>query len=72
MAVHRLLAGQPVPEDPRLTMAELREELAHRYAGLDVVRTWLSAVSGERFACVSPGGQRRNATQTQAVNGRRA
>lgn len=45
MAVHHLLAGSAPPNDPRLSRAELRDELAERYGALPEVRRWLGAVS---------------------------
>ncbi len=70
MAVHRLLAGEAIPEDPRFPLPQLRDELQRRYAGLPVVADWLAKTS-DRDATVSGWPMRRNANATQGAWPRR-
>lgn len=66
MAVHRLLAGEALPNDPRLPRPQLRAELARRYAGLPAVADWLARTPApQRSASVSGVGLARNARATQ-------
>ena len=41
MALHRILAGEPVPDDSRLDAAELAALLRERFGGVPQVSTWL-------------------------------
>jgi len=65
MAVHRLLAGEAVPEDSRLPSEALGRELAHRYAGLEAVSRWLETSGALRSGPVSGQGLVWNGNGTQ-------
>jgi len=53
MAVHRILAGDPVPQDSRMSLEAIGAELADRYSGIDAVSRWLESSGVLRSARVS-------------------